>query len=192
MRFTDVTGLASLALPITAIALLIPRVASLPKSRLAAVLALVALLTLAPLRGLPLLAYVRSVTGDLSITAAVLACAAIASAVSGWPAIDARNRLALRALIVLVAIALYPMALGIGCFDPYRLGYGQPWFMGSLLLVTLAAWFARLHLLASCIALAVLAWTVGWYESSNLWDYLLDPLVASYALGALILRSKRR
>ena len=35
---------------------------------------------------------------------------------------------------------------------------------------------------ALCIALAVAAWSAGWYESPNLWDYLLDPWLAIYAM----------
>jgi hypothetical protein len=34
--------------------------------------------------------------------------------------------------------------------------------------------------LAICIALGVAAWSVGWYESTNLCDYLLDPWLAIY------------
>ena len=34
--------------------------------------------------------------------------------------------------------------------------------------------------------LAVLAWAAGWYESGNLWDYLIDPMVAGYAVFALL------
>jgi len=77
-------------------------------------------------------------------------------------------------------------------FDPYRLGYGSPCFLGVLAAVALAAWFARLQLVAVCIALAVLAWTIGWYESGNVWDYLLDPFVALYALGWLASRGVNR
>jgi hypothetical protein len=27
---------------------------------------------------------------------------------------------------------------------------------------------------------------VGWYESTNLWDYLLDPFVAGYAFVVVV------
>jgi len=42
---------------------------------------------------------------------------------------------------------------------------------------------------ALCIALAVFAWDIGWYESNNLWDYLLDPLLSIYALNAVMRHS---
>ena len=90
-------------------------------------------------------------------------------------------------MIAVAALGLYPMALGIGYSDPYRLGYGNPWFMGGLLLLSLAC-FRRLKVAALAIALAVLAWGVGWYESNNLWDYLLDPFLSIYAIVALFKR----
>ena len=96
---------------------------------------------------------------------------------------DRRARFVLLAFVSATALFLYPMALGLGLFDPYRLGYGSPWLMGTLFAAALAAWFSRLDLIATCLALATLAWTVRWYESNNVWDYLLDPLVSFYALG---------
>jgi hypothetical protein len=186
MQLTDVTGLASVTLPIIALPLLLPRVARLAKARLAWVLAAVTLLALTPFRGLPLVGYVRGPVGDLSITSTLLAGIAIVGASCGWPAVDARNRLVLRWSLVVVALALYPMALGVGSFDPYRLGFGQPWFVAILFCAALTAWSFRQYVIASCITLAVLAWTVGWYESRNLWDYLIDPVVVVYAVVTLI------
>jgi TctA family transporter len=89
-------------------------------------------------------------------------------------------------LVVIAALALYPLALGIGAKDPYRLGYGDPWFLLVLLAIALAAISRRLPVVALVVPLAVLAWGVGWYESTNLWDYLLDPLVAIYGVGVLM------
>jgi hypothetical protein len=36
------------------------------------------------------------------------------------------------------------------------------------------------------IAIAIIAWAAHWNESANLWDYLLDPFLAIWALLALI------
>ncbi|MEO8342610.1 MAG: hypothetical protein ABI536_02225, partial [Gallionella sp.] len=75
--------------------------------------------------------------------------------------------------------------LGVGAYDPYRLGYSNAQFVAALLVLALAAWFWKFILVSLCIALATLAWTVGWYESDNLWDYLLDPFVSIYALTTI-------
>jgi len=32
----------------------------------------------------------------------------------------------------------------------------------------------------------VLAWSIEWYESRNLWDYLLDPLLFIYVITRLV------
>jgi hypothetical protein len=88
--------------------------------------------------------------------------------------------------ILLAAILFYPLVLGLGMFDPYRLGYANLWFM--LTLLGLAVWSSLRYstLFALCIALAVAAWGAGWYESPNLWDYLLDPWLALYACAVLV------
>ena len=95
-------------------------------------------------------------------------------------------------LIVITALVLYPLALGISSFDPYRLGFGNLWFIVGLLIVALAAWFQQYTLIALSISLAVLAWSVGWYESNNLWNYLIDPWVSIYAIFALLKRGVGR
>jgi len=51
-----------------------------------------------------------------------------------------------------------------------------------LLCVALAAWWARLYVIVFVVIAAALAYLAGAYESRNLWDYLIDPLVSVYAL----------
>ena len=81
---------------------------------------------------------------------------------------------------------MYPYALGWTRFDPYALGFGSVEFITALLLITLAAWGARLNLIVLVVVVAVLAFLGGAYESRNLWDYLIDPLVSVYALIRLL------
>jgi hypothetical protein len=76
--------------------------------------------------------------------------------------------------------------LGAGAYDPYQLGYGSVRFVVVLMLLALAAWSRGQAMIALCIALATLGWASGWYESGNLWDYLIDPFVAIYALAAIM------
>lgn len=145
--------------------------------------------SLIPFGGFPLVAYVRGATGDLSITTMVLLWCALSKPWNGCEASDPRHRFALLLLVAWAALALYPMALGVGAFDPYRLGYGNLWFVTALMLVALAAWHWKYYQGTLCIALATLAWSIGWYESDNLWDYLLDPFVSIYALAAITMHS---
>lgn len=184
-NFTDLTGLASVASAIAALVLLLPGIAKLAKLHLTLLLGAVFVLTLIPFGGMPLAAYVRGMTGDLSITTLVLLWCALLRPWCGCVTVEAKHRFALLVLIVFAALALYPMALGAGAYDPYRLGYGNPVFVVALLLLALAAWFRKSTLIALCIAFASLAWAVGWYESDNLWDYLLDPFVSIYSLAVI-------
>jgi hypothetical protein len=196
-NLTDLTGLASAASVIMAALLLFPGIARLPRPRLAATLAATFVLALIPLGDLPLAAYLRGATGDMSITTIVLLWIALINAMrptentKPFALSLSKGRNALIALSALTALIFYPLALGVTMFDPYRMGYGDPLFIVALLAVTVFAWFRKSHLLVLCITLATLAWSFGWYESNNLWDYLLDPFLSIYALwvsAAMVLK----
>ena len=191
-NLTDLTGLTSIASAISAFMLLLPGMADIARPRLAMLLAAVFVLMLIPFGGMPLAAYVRGMIGDLSVTTLVLLwCALLQPWLKQLSQPNKQSRHTLLILIALAALALYPMALGVGAFDPYRLGYSNPLFVAVLLLIAVIAWFSKFYLIALCIALATLAWAMGWYESDNLWDYLLDPWVAIYALAAVVSRVAR-
>jgi len=147
-------------------------------------------LALVPLGGgLPLAAQLRGVVGDLSVTSLVLLGGWLRrSARAAGPPVP-RRTLGLELLLVAGGLVLYPLALGLGRFDPYRLGYGSPWLLGVLLTVALAGVVRDRPLVAASIALAVLGWALGALESRNLWDYLLDPLCCAWALVALARRA---
>lgn len=181
LNFTDLTGLASVSVAISAAVLSLPGIVLLTRNQRVVLLAVVLLLMLIPFGGMPFAAYVRGVSGDLSITLLVL----LGCVLAGYRPISAEEinqRHTLLMLIAMAAILLYPLALGLASFDPYRLGYGDPWFVATLLLIALTAWTWKHYLIASCIALATIAWSAGWYESGNICDYLLDPWLAIYAL----------
>jgi hypothetical protein len=180
---TDVTGLIGITLAIVALLLRLPRVQAFPLLHKAGMLMVAIILLSIPLRGVSLSGLLRGVTGDLSISTVMLLALPLVRFLSGLVLVEEQNRCAALRGILIAAILFYPLALGLGMFDPYRLGYGNLWFM--LALLGLAAWSSLRYstLFALCIALAVAAWSVGWYESPNLWDYLLDPWLAVYAFA---------
>jgi hypothetical protein len=186
MALTDLTGLAGPALAVAAACTLFST--RWPRRARAALAIGAAVVMLVPFGELSPAAYLRGATGDLSIASVALL---VRSLLARQP-LDARNRLALQMALAFAALALYPLALGLGAFDPYRFGFGDPWLVGALGLVALAAWRAHLTPLALGIALSLLAWAIGWYESGNLWDYLIDPVVSLWAIGALLIRAARR
>jgi hypothetical protein len=129
---------------------------------------------------LPLAAYVRGFTGELSITAMLLLWTAYFSPK------EIHVPLVMKLWIALVAITFYPFALGIGMLDPYAWGYGSIALLAAVIATALIAWFAGSNRIAIILALAILAWAAGWHESTNLWDYILDPFLGLWAIASLI------
>ena len=136
---------------------------------------------------LPLAAYVRGIVGDLSVVLTLLL----------WSSVMLPSRpipISFTFAVSLIALIFYPLALGLGMFDPYAWGYGS---LGMLIVVLLFALvFALLGWTKGVwiMALAIIAWAGHWHESTNLWDYVLDPLLAIWAVSALVnvLHRKRR
>ncbi len=180
-------GLLSLAAVVTLI-----RLRRLPVRARYAVMLAAALAVFVPLGDLSVAAYVRGVTGDLSMATLVLAGAACLAQLTGRALIGRRDKQALCWLLALAAAFLYPFALGWTRFDPYALGFGSVEFITALLLITLASWWARLNLIVLVVVVAVLAFLGGAYESRNLWDTLIDPLASFYALASLLAGVRRR
>ncbi|GHU27937.1 hypothetical protein AGMMS50256_08900 [Betaproteobacteria bacterium] len=92
-------------------------------------------------------------------------------------------------LIAAVSLLFYPTALGLGPLDSYECGHDEalvlPLIVGAL---ALTAWLARWRVSALALVLALAFWRLRMLESTNLWDYLLDPLLAFTALGVLAAR----
>ncbi|WP_236638804.1 MULTISPECIES: hypothetical protein [unclassified Polynucleobacter] len=127
---------------------------------------------------LPLAAYVRGVTGDLSIVTTLLL----------WSTLVHNNKstpIAVKFVILIIALAFYPLALGLGMHDPYAWGYGSITFLLFVLLLALICGLANWSKGFWIVGLAIIAWSVHWHESANLWDYLLDPFLALWAFCSL-------
>jgi len=186
INVTDITGLAGATLALTAPLLLAPPIRRLKSAHIGLLMGATAIVVAAPIGPLPLAAYARGLFGDLSVTTNVLLVIGIFQHLSGRRLVERREETAICRLVAVTALVFYPLALGFGPFDPYRLGYGSPWFLTGLLLLALGAWAGRFHLISVCIALAVMAHAIAWNESTNLWDYLLDPLVSLYAIFVVL------
>ena len=136
---------------------------------------------------LPIAAYVRGVTGDLSIVSMLLLWSTLLP--SNKP-----NPIAFKVAVAIVALSFYPLALGLGMFDPYALGYGSIGFLIGVLAFAVICGLANWNQGVWIIAIAIIAWTFHWHESANLWDYLLDPFLGIWAIGSIVnsFRLKRR
>ena len=187
-RPTDLFGLAGAAVVVAAVVVAAGRMLGLRRSGLAVLAGASAIAALVPVGALPVAGLLRGVVGDMSLTTLVLLLRGVARDIRGGAPADPRTTLTLQGFVAVAGVVLYPLALGLGAWDPYRLGYGAPWFLATLLAVALAALVLDAPLVTFCTALGVLAWGLGAHESRNLWDCLIDPLVFVWAASALLLR----
>lgn len=136
---------------------------------------------------LPLVAYIRGVTGDLSIVLSLLLWSTLLPSSRPVP-------LAFKFAVTIIAICFYPFALGVGMTDPYAWGYGSIPFLIAVLIFALVCAIANWNKGVWIFAVAIIAWAAHWHESTNLWDYLLDPFMAIWAittsLGSLYRKRK--
>jgi hypothetical protein len=131
---------------------------------------------------LPLVAYVRGISSDLSISLVAIACLGMYQRLRGLPLAAPGERMLVNLAFAAAALFLYPLALGWGDWDAYRLGWGSWPLWAALLVLSLACWAKGFRLLPALLALALLAWVAGALESTNLWDYLMDPWLAVAAI----------
>ena len=182
-------GCGLLCVALIAVALRLDALAIRVRCALAFVAALAVFI---PIGDLSAAAWLRGVTGDLSVPTLALAASACVSRIAGRSLFAPREWRALLAAVAAAGLFLYPFALGFTPFDPYALGYGSVVFVTVLLIATLAAWRAGLNLVVLVVVVAAAAYLAGAYESRNLWDYLIDPLAAGYALAVPLWRGSRK
>ena len=137
---------------------------------------------------IPVVAYVRGITADLSITLIALAIWRIGHLALGWRAKPKQEDMAVMTAVAAAALFLYPLALGWGDWDVYRPGWGSWGMLLVLLLLSCLCWVKGLRVLPALVAMALLAWSFGLMESANLWDYLLDPWLSIHALGFVFIK----
>jgi len=127
---------------------------------------------------LPLAAYIRGVTGDLSIVLTLLLWSSLLPSSKTTPIV-------FKLAIAIIALGFYPFALGLDMVDPYAWGYGSIAFLIAVLVFAAVCGLANWVKGVWIIAIAIIAWAAHWHESANLWDYLLDPFLAIWMLFAL-------
>ena len=145
------------------------------------------LICLTPILEFSLSHYLRVLTGDLSITGFIVISLVTYQSIKSKESNANHNTILKPALALsLVALLLYPTALGLTYFDLYAFGY-YPIILGPIaaILFITAVWFGQ-TLPAILISAGFLGFAIGVLESDNLWDYLIDPVVTAYALYVII------
>ena len=92
---------------------------------------------------------------------------------------------------VVGGLLLYPSALGGLAWDAYAMGWGGPVLFVSLGLLA-AGLLAVGNRFGWILLLAIVAWHLRLMESTNYWDYLIDPVYVVLALPLGVRAGLRR
>lgn len=130
--------------------------------------------------------YLTALLGQPSVTTLVLVGLFLYRQSTQHYPMPAQHRLELCLIVVSLALVLYPNALGLFAWDLYALGY-TPVALSSLLCVLVTVAIAcRRDVPAAIMTIAFVIYAAALFESDNLWDYLVDPLLVGYSLAIVI------
>ncbi|MCW8929312.1 MAG: hypothetical protein OQL19_03620 [Gammaproteobacteria bacterium] len=129
--------------------------------------------------------YVRGLLNDISITTLILLTYFFIQ-----PTTNTKQTHPIFLIITIIGLMFYPLALGIGPIDPYSWGFLNKdhglttpiIFLFILMSLMLFAWIKNYNLLLLSLVLSVIVYQLELLESRNIWDYLFDPLIFTYAL----------
>lgn len=187
ISIAPIIHIAGPALLIVTVILVTSKQLRLPIAVRAVLLLPAGLLVAMPINGLPVAGYLRALPGELSITTLILLFAASMSALLDRKIYKPKSLFLLMLLVLTVGLFLYPFSLGFTYFDPYALGYNSKILLAFFFAAALTAWYFNFYFLVIVIVLGVSAYLMGIYESRNIWDYLIDPLLTLFAFFWLII-----
>ena len=128
--------------------------------------------------------YISFVAGDLSPTTLTLLAVFLYQSLTNWklPNKLKKELAQLQIIVTLVAVILYPTALGFSSIDIYSHGY-YPLVLTPILVALFGLCiYSGWYFLSGLIIISWTCYQLGTLSSYNLWDYLLDPLLATWCL----------
>jgi hypothetical protein len=150
---------------------------------------LAGLVAFVPIGGLPVGRWLLGVTGPFSVPLVAVLLDQAAAVVRGRPFFDAPAKWAAIGFALACGLVVYPAALGLGRVDPYVWGWASPGVSLGAAVLGGGLLLAGNRFGWALLAAGVL-WQLGGLESTNGWDYLVDPIVtvvaASAAAGAAL------
>jgi hypothetical protein len=149
---------------------------------LAASGAIAAVVMLIPIQGLVVARWIAGLNANFSIPLTVMLALIVWENVFEHSILSERERSTAWGFGAAGGLALYPMALGLGSFDPYA--WGWPFSPLFVVIGALTAWLIwRGNRFGFVLLLAAAAFQLRLLESANYWDYLLDPIYSLVSLG---------
>ena len=149
-----------------------------------------AFIAVTPVGGLPLARWMISFNANFSISLTAILFCKITENSFGVKLLDKNALLTCWVFSLTAGVILYPMALGLGRFDPYQAGWSFSWLFVVVCGVTILLLIIK-NRFAVVLMAAILAYNLHLLESTNLWDYLVDPfmvVVSFIALSSRLLR----
>jgi hypothetical protein len=143
----------------------------------------VAGMLLLPIRGFSLLVWSASLMGGVSVPLVGLLLVLIMEKFFSCTLFSAWEWRTTWIFGMLSSLILYPAALGLGPIDPYCWGWRNNLFLVVIAILTFFLLVTK-NRFAILILLALAAFDFQLQETTNLWDYLIDPI---YALLALVM-----
>src|ERR1035438_3485886 len=137
-----------------------------------------------PLGGLPIARWLAGIVDHWSVPSTALLAATVIRLSFGIDLLRPNDRRAAWLFGALAGLFLYPLALGLGHYDPYSLGWHfGPLFVGVAVLACML--ILRRNRFGVVLVLAIAAWHLRAVESGNYWDCLIDPFYFLFSVGAL-------
>jgi len=144
--------------------------------------AIAAVVLLVPIQGLVIARWVAGLNANFSIPLTVILAVIIWERVFERSLLSEREWTTAWSFGAIGGLALYPMALGLGRFDPYEWGWPfSPLFVVIGALTVVLVW--KQNRFGFLLVLAAVAFQLHLLESTNYWDYLLDPV---YSLVSIV------
>jgi hypothetical protein len=188
MSHTAVVEIWSAVCPLLAVMWCLVRIAmslrvGLRGWTLLAVACAIAIVTLlVPVHGLTIARWVAGLNANFSVLLTGLLVVSIWERVSEQPLFSQREWNTAWGFGAIGGLALYPMALGLGSFDPYE--WGWPFSPLFIVVGVTTAWLLwRQNRFGILLLAAAAAFQLQLLESTNYWDYLLDPIYSLVSLG---------
>jgi len=132
------------------------------------------LVCIAPVGGMPLARWLISLNANFSIPLTAVLFAGVWEKAGGKVLFDRKTLSGFWLFGIVMGILLYPMALGLGVYDPYSLGWKFSLLFVVMMVLTIFLLLKR-NPLGIVLMLCILAYHLRVLESVNFWDYLIDP-----------------
>ena len=131
---------------------------------------------LIPVGEWPLARWLISFNANFSIPLTAMLFSRVVGTSFGIRLLDDRALLTCWIFSMAAGATLYPMALGLGRWDPYGAGWEFSWLFVLMFSLTGVLLLLK-NRFALVLVAATLAYNLRLLESTNLWDYLVDPLL---------------